>query len=481
MNHSKKQNNFLRNYIELSKVVIVTLFVLVIPEIISRCASFTFRKMLCMLAGFLIFGCQSKSKSLNIDDVEVIALAETSSLITKEEKVLWLEDLDYLVEEIHRLHPDPFYSGNQKEFNDIYSWICENIDRMDREEIIICYMRLLAQIGNNGKDGHTGLWPYMDPANFHLYPLRLYWFDDGIYIVDSETDRDLKGAKLLSINNVLVEDIVERLSPFVSRDGPNWLKSWIPVHMLSPEFQRALQFSGKNDSSEFRLLLDDEEFVITLKSIPHEAYHERFPMYLWQGILPYNQYVRYLNKSDDYFWYELLEDSRSLYFQMRAVVSQNNDGKTLEETVQEMTSLVNNGSVDRFIIDLRLNGGGDNSVYTPLLDFISRDTFFKNKGRLYILIGRATFSAGINFVTDAEISSNAILVGEPTGGSPNQYGDPEGIILPNSKVRARISTIYWNKIEKDKRLDHHPSISVPVVSNDYFKNRDRVLDTIINY
>ena len=138
------------------------------------------------------------------------------------------------------------------------------------------------------------------------------------------------------------------------------------------------------------------------------------------------------------------------------------------------------GNIDQFIIDLRLNGGGDNTAYASLLDFISEDPFFEEKGRLYILIGRATFSAGINLVTDAELNSNAILVGEPTGGSPNQYGDPEGIVLPNSKVRARISTIYWNKIEEDNRLDHRPNISVPLNSKDYFMKRDRALDTIIN-
>jgi len=436
--------------------------------------------IICCIGGILILGCEKKSQTLKTDDKDIISIENSTSIMTAEEAALWKEDLEFLVQEINRLHPDPFFSGNQEEFQNIYHWIDKNLDRMNRSQVIISFMRLLAQVGVHGKDGHTGLWPYMDPANFHLYPLRLYWFDDGIYVVDSETDQDLRGAKLLSINDVLIEDISTRLDPFISRDGPNWLRSWTPIHMLSPEFQSALQFGGKNEESEFRLMLNDKELSIVLKPIPHEVYHERFPMYLWLGILPFSDSMKYLNQSDDYFWYELLENHRSLYFQMRAVVSQNNNGKTLEQTVQEIKNLVDSGPIDQFIIDLRLNGGGDNTAYAPLLDFISEDPFFENKGRLYILIGRATFSAGINLVTDAELNSNAILVGEPSGGSPNQYGDPEGIVLPNSKVRARISTIYWNKIEEDNRLDHRPTISVPIISEDYFMKRDRALDTIIN-
>ena len=448
--------------------------------LISKFVSYACRAVIIVQIGTVTLSCQNKPDNLNIDEVEVIPLSDTVSLMTKEETAQWLEDLDHLVDEIHRLHPDPFFSGNELEFKGMHRWIRNNIDKMDRSQVIISYMRLLAQVGVNGKDGHTGLWPYMVPADFHLYPLRLYWFDDGIYVVDSETNRDVKGAELLSINNVPVEDIIERLDPFISRDGPYWVRSWLPVHMLSPEFQSALQFAGENHSSEFRLSSGDEEFTVSLDPLPHAEYHERFPMYLWQGILPYSDSVRYLNQSDDYFWYEILEESRSLYLQLRAMVSENKNGKSLENTVEEIKKLVNSGAVERLIIDLRLNGGGDNTVYGSLLDFISRDSFFKGKDRMYILTGRATFSAGINFVTDAELNSNAILVGEPTGGSPNQYGDPEGIVLPNSKVRARISTIYWDKIENDKMLDHRPDILVPVVSEDYFMNRDRVLDTIIN-
>jgi len=340
--------------------------------------------------------------------------------------------------------------------------------------------KVLEKHGVKGQDGHTGLWPYMSPADFSLYPLRLYWFEDGVYLVDAEPVKELIGAKLESINGKPISQLLEAVSPFISRDGPMWVCSWAPIHILSPEFQQALGFSGKEGKSEFGLSLNGRKISVTLKAVRHMDYHARFPMYLWQGILPFADSPTYLNRKDDYFWYEEWPQNRSLYFQFNAVTPENKAGESLSAVVNQLQQIVNSGRVDRVIIDARLNGGGDNTAYGVLINFISKDPFFKDPGKLFIIIGRATFSAGMNFITDAELNSNPILVGEPTGGSPNQYGDPQGITLPNSGIRVRISTLYWNKSGyKDLRLDHEPQLAVPVTSTDYFSNRDRAIEVIL--
>ena len=70
-------------------------------------------------------------------------------------------------------------------------------------------------------------------------------------------------------------------------------------------------------------------------------------------------------------------------------------------------------------------------------------------------------------------------MGEPTGGSPNQYGDAEYFALPNSGVRARVSTLHWEKGGEDDRRDHHePHLSAPVTAADYFAGRDRAWEVV---
>jgi hypothetical protein len=49
---------------------------------------------------------------------------------------------------------------------------------------------------------------------------------------------------------------------------------------------------------------------------------------------------------------------------------------------------------------VRLNGGGDNHTYAPLIALF-QEAWFRQK-RLYVLIGRATFSAAANFAAEVE-------------------------------------------------------------------------------
>ncbi len=412
-----------------------------------------------------------------------IPLNEPYVKVLDDKKVeLWKEDLNYLIRMIKETHPNPFFSGNENEFNQMSQWIDANIQYMNSDQMIVSFMRLVALVGVNGFDGHTGLWPYMEPADFHLYPLRLYLFEDGLYIVEAKANKELIGARIDSINGRTTKDLLKLIDPFISRDGPMWVKSWAPIHLISREFQEVLGFSGKEGRSAFAITKNGKSSSVVLNSIPHTDYHERFPMYLWQGILPFSDSPSYLNPQDPYYWYEELKDSRSLYFQFNAVTSENKAGTKLDTFIAKFDKRIDSGDIDRLIIDVRLNGGGDNTAYEDLLNYLIENPYFKQEGRLFVLIGRATFSAGINFVTDVEHKTNAILMGEATGGSPNQYGDPKGVVLPNSGIKLRISTQYWNKAgSEDHRQDHKPHLSLPLLSSDYFSGKDRLLEMVLDY
>lgn len=392
----------------------------------------------------------------------------------------WRADLAYLSDKIVQLHPDPFFATDEVQFNALRDWIDTHIPVMNRSRIILSFMRLLALVGVQGHDGHSGLWPYQAPADFHLYPLRLYWFEDGLYVVDAEPDRSLVGARLESINGHQIDDILTVVDPFISRDGPMWVRTWAPIHILSPEFQNALGFGTDNGSAQFGVTKDGEQRSVTLQSMAHADYHNRFPTVLWTGALPAAEQPRYLHRDDDYYWFEEWPDSRTLYFQYNATTRENNAGKSLKRVITGLSEIVRSGRVDRLVVDARSNGGGDNTTYGNLLDFLEKDPFFQEPGRLYIIIGRITFSAGSNFITDAEQQTDAVFVGEPTGGSPNQYGDAEQIDLPNSGIRARVSTRYWNKAGKDdQRLHHESQLSAPPTAADYFQEHDAAVEIIL--
>ena len=125
------------------------------------------------------------------------------------------------------------------------------------------------------------------------------------------------------------------------------------------------------------------------------------------------------------------------------------------------------------IVDLRNNGGGDNRTYGDLLSVLRR--LSKTK-RIVVIISRVTFSAAENFAVDVEKSAHPIFVGEPSGGSPNLYGDAVPTLLPASGLQLRIATIYWQKsTPDDPRLAIDPQVPVPLSSADFFAGRDPVL------
>jgi C-terminal processing protease CtpA/Prc len=128
------------------------------------------------------------------------------------------------------------------------------------------------------------------------------------------------------------------------------------------------------------------------------------------------------------------------------------------------------------IIDLRLNGGGDNTTYGYLLATL-RESRLNRKGKLFVLIGRATFSAAANFAADMDHYTKAIFVGEPTGGGVEIFGDTTPLLLPKSGIGAHIATRYWNfgKSTTDTRLAVNPDRKVNVTLADFRAGRDPVL------
>jgi hypothetical protein len=67
------------------------------------------------------------------------------------------------------------------------------------------------------------------------------------------------------------------------------------------------------------------------------------------------------------------------------------------------------------------------------------------------------------------------LVGEPTGGAPNQWGDPVHVVLPVSGLRVAVATVYHERIPGDTRVTTEPDIAVSLRASDYFARRDAAL------
>jgi C-terminal processing protease CtpA/Prc len=170
-------------------------------------------------------------------------------------------------------------------------------------------------------------------------------------------------------------------------------------------------------------------------------------------------------------WARTLASGRAVYVGYNSVVSPS-DG-----FVRSLTRLVRNPRVQRVIVDVRQNGGGDNTTYGPLTSLLGSPTVDR-RGKLYVLIGRATFSAAANFAAELDRDTRATFVGEPTGGGVETYGDTFPLLLPTVGWNVHIAARYHQRKRnaKDRRLAVGADIRVDVTSAQYFSGRDPVLE-----
>ena len=101
--------------------------------------------------------------------------------------------------------------------------------------------------------------------------------------------------------------------------------------------------------------------------------------------------------------------------------------------------------------------------------------------RIFVLVGRNTFSAAQNFINRVERWTGATFVGEPSSSSPNFVGEENEIVLPYSRVRGSISNLYWQDSDPwDDRPWIAPDLPVVLTAQEYFQGVDPALDRVLD-
>jgi len=116
------------------------------------------------------------------------------------------------MERIRAVHPDPFHATPEPVFQAAADDLAARADGLSRDRLLVELMRFTNLLGE--RDGHSGIFP-LDSANvrvLHLFPLYLYDFSDGLFVVAAPRHRELVGSKLLAIDGTEVIAREERTS-----------------------------------------------------------------------------------------------------------------------------------------------------------------------------------------------------------------------------------------------------------------------------
>jgi hypothetical protein len=94
-----------------------------------------------------------------------------------------------------------------------------------------------------------------------------------------------------------------------------------------------------------------------------------------------------------------------------------------------------------------------------------------------VLIGRQTFSSALMNAVQFRKLTKATLVGEPTGGRPNHFGETRTFTLPGSGMTIQHSTKYFRQQAQDDDA-LYPDVRVDVRAADYAAGRDPVMEEV---
>jgi C-terminal processing protease CtpA/Prc len=104
----------------------------------------------------------------------------------------------------------------------------------------------------------------------------------------------------------------------------------------------------------------------------------------------------------------------------------------------------------------------------------------KFQGKIYVLISNTTFSSAMEFATLLSDNRLATVVGEPTGGKPNAFGNIMVRELPNTGIKFGVSSSIYSRPDSTRKGDVAllPDVEVPTTYSDYSKGIDRPLDWV---
>jgi hypothetical protein len=385
----------------------------------------------------------------------------------------WTTDLHVVRWALHRIHPHAFHATSSVEFDLRLSALRRDLPKLSRSETLVRLAQVIATI----RECHTGFaLSTTPPVDFHALPIKVYLYADGPFIqAAGPAYRDLVGARLIRIGEEPSSRAVPQLLSTVMASNL-WSSAGGLSYRFRGEVLQALGISPESRIVRIGVQRDDATISRWLPVVPRA-------LDLGDGIgaPPGTNWIDarasafvplYLQHPAQRF----LLVARPPYIYARINNILNSPTETLAGFWQRLAAEYDK-KPRPLILDLRQNGGGDNTLLSPILLGIDRRPRFKRAHNLYVIIGRATQSAAENLVARLQRVADVTTVGEPSGETPSQYGDPIAVRLPYSKIMFHVATRYYHEGGAPPNLTV-PTLSAALTSREYRDGVDPALRAV---
>lgn len=374
----------------------------------------------------------------------------------------WREDLHFFARQIVEQHKNPFHLVEREQFTRAVAALDTRIPLLKDYQIIVELQALAAMIG----DGHT----YLAIGNIqHMYPSEVFWFGKELRVVRTATAYpEALGACLVEINGIDIEDINTAIQRVIPQGENEWyVLNHSARRMMCADVLATLGIVPDNEEATFTFSDDTgQHFMLDIPSVAPATSID------WRAVA--QTPPLYLQHPGEPFWFTYLADSRTMYANFRSYIS-------LEHHARDLFTGIDSHAPTRLVIDMRQNGGGNYTLArTYLIEEIQNRPAFNSHGCLFVLTGRATFSAAMTNVTDFRRETDAIIVGEPPGARPQGYQENYWLVLPHSHLRASVACRHYKFTDQDVPAILPDQQILPIWA-EYKAGRDPVLEWVLAY
>ncbi|TNE53861.1 MAG: hypothetical protein EP338_10050 [Bacteroidetes bacterium] len=466
--------------------------------------------------------------------IKILFLAILLPLIALGQKRLTneqvLEDYKILKNVITKGHPNLYEYTSKSEWDSLFMDFEENkIKTIDNNNDLY---KSITELIDYVRDGHLIVMrPKLDSVP-KLFPLWLKIINKKLYTNTDDFDIPV-GSEIISIDGLSAKELRNRLMKYAPTDGFNETKKDRQIEM---EFGilHFYEFGAKPTYQVEYRTPSNEVITNTIESQTFESIGKRFTKrnsFLARKTLgekgPHLYFVDSLNT---------------------AVITLNTfnlDVERFQGALLDIFKNIKRNKAKNLIIDIRQNEGGyplnainafsyianepfrqqvssyvttdilpEEQYSQNLVNGYTYETFFikyyqntektengwksttdeneplmipdkkKFEGKVYVLIGGKTFSAGSSFALFCK-NQGIILVGEETGGSyyTQTGGYPIIYTLPNSKIKVLISFVKISRYTKDETVKKGsgivPDIEIPLTVKDLIDRKDSQLDYVL--
>ncbi|WP_320127952.1 hypothetical protein [uncultured Sphaerochaeta sp.] len=372
------------------------------------------------------------------------------------------EDLTTIVNTLEAKHPNPYSQINRQEFRALATSLGDTYSETDSATQYFAMRSLLSKLG----DSHTNIGMSQKlQENLEIFPVGFSRFDGHYYLgaIDKTNEAHL-GEEIASINGYPMEKIETELSLLVSHDNEAWLYKSVVNLMNLP---LALIFAGLAKQGEPLLLKTKEGTNLSVQAIlSKDLQKDSFATLKSQNVpltYPDGKAYRYFSI-----------DKNTLFVQYNSCTDDKD--YPIKQFIAEVTNFLKTEKPANVLFDLRFNGGGNSALLEPLIDTIA--TLQKKQTcNLYVLIAGGTFSSALMNAVQFKQRTDCTLVGTPTGGSVNHFGE-----LKTKKLENSGNTLYYSTrhFVMDKKLKGslQPDILIEQTLADYITGKDSVVASL---